>query len=400
MISASGSELGRGGLAWRVLSHRGRRTAVAVSGIAFAILFMFMQLGLHGAVVNTALAVSSRLQADLVIVSSRYRHLAETGTLPQARLFQALALPGVEAVSPLYVRHARWKDPRTDGRCTMVAIAFPVGQGPPLSVGEAARQLPSLVPTGAVLVDSRSQSSCGRTAAGAEAEVNDHPVTVAGHFVLGVGFLGDGAMLMSDDTFFGLFGEHPRDQVHLGLVRLRPGASVPELARPAEWALEIGGAETLREILPPDSRVLTRAEMDDLQVRHWVRDTAVGNMFGLGTVLGFLVGTAVLWQVLSNDVRNHLPEYATLKAMGYADRQLYGFVLRQSWLFALLGFLPIVNALLLACIFQPAAFAAALIMLSLASMRLRTSRTEAWRELRLRYEEEPDPAVHTLNLLK
>lgn len=328
MISGAGSELGRGGLAWRVLSHRGRRAAVAASGIAFAILFMFMQLGLHGAVVNTALAVSSRLQADLLIVSSRYLHLAETGTLPQARLFQALAVPGVEAVSPLYVRHARWKDPRTDGRCTMVAIGFPVGQGPPLSVGEATPQLPSLVRTGAVLVDSRSQSSCGRTAAGAEVEVSDQPVTVAGRFVLGVGFLSDGAMLMSDDTFLRLFGEHPREQVHLGLVRLRPGASAPELAR------------TLREILPPDCRVLTRGEMDDLQVRHWVRDTAVGNMFGLGTVLGFLVGTAVLWQVLSNDVRNHLPEYATLKAMGYADRQLYGFVLRQSWLFALLGFFP------------------------------------------------------------
>jgi hypothetical protein len=74
--------------------------------------------------------------------------------------------------------------------------------------------------------------------------------------------------------------------------------------------------------------------------------------------------------------------------------------IRALQLFALLGFLPIVNALLLACLFQPAAFAAALISLSLASMRMRTSRRDTWSELRLRYEEEPDPAVHTLNLLK
>lgn len=328
MSSGAGSQLGPGGFAWRALSHRRRRAAVAVSGIAFAILFMFMQLGLHGAVVNTALAVSSRLQADLFIVSSRYVHLAETGTLPQGRLFQALAVPELETVSPVYVRHARWKDPGTGGRCTMVAIGFPVREGAPLGVGEAGALLPSLARTGTVLVDSRSQPSCGRTVPGVEVEVSDQPVTIAGRFVLGVGFLGDGALLMSDETFSQLFAGHPLDRIHLGLVRLRPGASAGEVAH------------RLREILPSDARVLTRSEMEDLQVRHWVRDTAVGNMFALGTLLGFLVGMAVLWQVLSSDVRNHLPEYATLKAMGYADRRLYRFVLQQSWLFALLGFLP------------------------------------------------------------
>jgi hypothetical protein len=74
--------------------------------------------------------------------------------------------------------------------------------------------------------------------------------------------------------------------------------------------------------------------------------------------------------------------------------------IRALQLFALLGLLPVVNAVLLACLFQPAAFAAALIALSLASIRMRTSRRDTWSELRLRYEEEPDPAVHTLNLLK
>ena len=61
---------------------------------------------------------------------------------------------------------------------------------------------------------------------------------------------------------------------------------------------------------------------------------------------------------------------------------------------------PIVNGILLACLYNPVAFAIVLIILVAVWARLHASRREGWGELRLKYEELPDPAIHGLNLLK
>jgi putative ABC transport system permease protein len=66
----------------------------------------------------------------------------------------------------------------------------------------------------------------------------------------------------------------------------------------------------------------------------------VGVIFKLGVVVGFIVGTAIVYQVLSSDIANHMPEYATLKAMGYGPGYLAGVVLQQAWILALVGFVP------------------------------------------------------------
>jgi putative ABC transport system permease protein len=44
--------------------------------------------------------------------------------------------------------------------------------------------------------------------------------------------------------------------------------------------------------------------------------------------------------VLYSDVSDHLPEYATLKAMGYSDRALLQIVFQEALILAVLGFLP------------------------------------------------------------
>ena len=319
---------GRVAFAWRMVVHRKTRTAVAVSGIAFAILVVFVQLGFYGAVVNTALAISSRLDTDIVLVSPRFVHLSQASTLPRVRLFQALALPEVASTAPLYLRYARWREPQTGERCKLFALGFPLGDGSPLALPEVSAQLRSLEPSNTLLADRFTQPECGPFGPEGSVEVREQVARVVGGFELGVGFLGDGAILMSDDTFAGLFSGHSLDRVHLGLVRLREGADIEQAAR------------NLRAVLPVDTRVITRRELSGLLERHWVENTAVGNIFGMGTIAGFCVGVVVLFQILSADIRTQLPFYATLKAMGYRDRRLYHFVLQQSWMFALLGFLP------------------------------------------------------------
>jgi putative ABC transport system permease protein len=313
--------------AWSLLAHRKRRTAVAVGGIAFAILFMFLQLGFSGALRATATAVSSRLDGDLVLVSSRFLHLTQSGSIPRSRLVAIRGIAEVEDVVPIYVRFARWKAPSTGRRCSMLALAFPPGGRLPLRLG-AVSGAAALAEPGSVLADRESQEKCGVGPGLREVEVRERPVRVAGFFGLGVGFLGDGALLASDDTYAQLFAGSSLDEVHVGLVRLRPGAS-------AEAA-----AASLRRSLPPDTQVLTRAELEAREVRYWVSDTSIGAIFTLGAAVGFCVGLMILYQVLSTDVRAQLPQYATLKAIGYSDRRIYTFVLQQSWLYAALGYAP------------------------------------------------------------
>ena len=307
---------------------------MAAAGIGFAILVLFMQLGFYGSVVNTAVAVTSRLNADLVLVSPRFVHLSQSSTLPRTRIFQAFADPAVASGSPLYLRYVDWRDPSTGARCRLFALGFPLTDPTPIpiegidGVNGVAAQRDALRPLGSILLDRLTQSRCGPRDANGQVELRNESARVAGYFDLGVGFLGDGALLMSDDTFDHVFADSKLSHPQLGLLRLRPGAD------------EDAVAKRLQQLLPPDTRVLTRSRLSALQVRHWVENTAIGNIFALGAIAGFFVGVAVLHEILSTDIRNHLPLYATLKAMGYSERRLYRFVLEEATFFALLGFAP------------------------------------------------------------
>jgi hypothetical protein len=66
----------------------------------------------------------------------------------------------------------------------------------------------------------------------------------------------------------------------------------------------------------------------------------------------------------------------------------------------LLTFLPVVNGILLACLYHPGAYLAVLALMLAAWARIRTSRREGWRELRLKYDDLPEPAVGGLNLFR
>jgi len=314
----------------RLIEHQKKRTAVAAAGIGFAILVIFMQLAFYGTVVNTALAISGRLDAEVVLVSPRFINLADTGVIDKGRLFQVLAVPGVESASPLYFRYAGLRDPLTENGCRVFMLGVPVGEGKPnLLVEGLAEQLPKLRVNDTLLLDDLTQSKCGPTSPDGASQIFQHSTTVVGHYALGVGFLADGSVIVSDDTFSRVYqGGHNLDKVHLGLVKLVDEADPAAVARQVEATL------------PGDVRVMTLDELNAVQTRYWVENTAVGNIFGLGTLAGFLVGMVVLYQILSTDIRNHLPLYATLRAMGYSNRRLYGYVIEQSWIFAILGFGP------------------------------------------------------------
>ena len=93
----------------------------------------------------------------------------------------------------------------------------------------------------------------------------------------------------------------------------------------AGWSRQRAGGSKAR--LPADVEVLSRDAILAREIDHWVNQTSTGQLFAFGVLVAMIVATVVVYQVLSNDVREHLPEYATLKAMGYSPRGCRGW----SW---------------------------------------------------------------------
>jgi putative ABC transport system permease protein len=134
---------------------------------------------------------------------------------------------------------------------------------------------------------------------------------------------------MSDLTFARRCASRWTRGVSLGLLRVRHGTDVETIRR-------------LKEILPPDTVVISRDALNSREQDFWVNQTSTGKIFASGVLVAMAVAVVVVYQVLSNDVRSHLPEYATLKAMGYTNRYLSRVVVVQALIYALGAFVPAV----------------------------------------------------------
>jgi putative ABC transport system permease protein len=98
----------------------------------------------------------------------------------------------------------------------------------------------------------------------------------------------------------------------------------------------------LNERLPPDVLALSREELVAREEDYWVRQTATGKIFAYGVLVTILVAAVVIYQVLANDIRDHLTEYATLKAMGHTNAFLSRIVLTQALIYSMAAYVPAV----------------------------------------------------------
>lgn len=322
-------------LAWLNLVHNKMRTALAVAGVGFAVVLIFMQLGFLGSAEQSAKLVFNALDFDILIRSRHYLHLVASRTFPRERLDQAASLREVEHASPIYLTSDYWRNPTTGGKRAVLVIGVdPVD--PVFRIDDIQRKLALLSVPEFVLIDQKSRREFGPrdgrrfgdADVGVEAELGAKSVRIVGCFLLGMGFVADGAVMTNVQGFQRIRPRQAPNDVSLGLVKLRPGVDPDSVV------------ETLRRRLPDDVEVLTKANVLNQEVTHWVWETSIGLIFQLGVLVALVVGTAIVYQVLSSDVANHLPEYATLKAIGYSGNYLASVVLQQAVALAVLGFVP------------------------------------------------------------
>jgi putative ABC transport system permease protein len=320
-------------LAWRILTYDKRRTALALIGIFMAILLVFAELGFFYAVPRGGMLLYDNMRFDLLLTSNQYEYQAQPGAFPLSQLERVRSSPDVAEATPLYFGFAKWKS----GEGNLWPDVFTIGFDPASHIfipDSINRQSAVLDQVDTVLVDSATRPIFGPLDAGRVVEIDDRKVTIGGQYILGTGFMGLGVALTSKANFARLFPQRGSTIVNLGVIRLKAGV---DPGRAAGDLQQLAGAGT---------RIFTRQELEAHETAYWTTRTSVGIIFGSGLLISLVVGTMIVYQIVSTQVGRQLPQFATLKAIGYRDRSLAATVSAMSLLIVIAGFIPAVAAAL------------------------------------------------------
>ena len=320
-------------LGWLQLKHDKMKMLTALAGIAFADILMFMQLGFKDALFTTNTQYPRLIDGDVVLLSTQATNFNKLYTFPRRRLYQAMDVPGVETAEPVYIGSLDWRNPQTKEKTSMMVVGFDP-ESPAFNLPEVNSQLNKVKIPDTVLFDRASRGKYDEVITNIErgkavtTESDRTTVTIAGLFEVGASFADDGALMTSDYNFLRLFPKKQQGTVSLGIIDLEPGQD-PVAVRQA-----------LNIYLPEDVEAYTHEEYVDKELAYIQNRSPIGFVFTLGTTMGFIVGIAIVYQVLSTDVNDHMAEYATFKAMGYKNSYLLMVVFEEAIILSIAGFIP------------------------------------------------------------
>ena len=327
-------------LAWLQLAHHRVRFIATLTGIAFVVVLLFMQLGFQDALFESSVRVHQSLQGDLFLISPQYRSLTSQQSFPRARLYQALAVDEVESVSPLYFQFGKLKNTKTGQKASIFIFGIDPGN-PTFNLSEVNQNLDRLKLPDVALFDRQSRPEFGPIAEefdqGKTVKLEIAPFNeitsasrfeIRGLFSIGPSFGVDGNLIVNHSTFLRAFTERQASKIDLGLIILKPGANLEKVR------------ENLAAILPGDIKILTSPEFIALEKEYWEVRTPVGFAFKVMVTMGFIVGIGVAYQILYSNISSNLIEYATLKAIGFTNIYLLIAVFKQATYLAVLGYVP------------------------------------------------------------
>jgi putative ABC transport system permease protein len=310
-------------LAIRNLFHDRIRLAVTLIGILFSVVLVAIQLGLYTGARTMIISMIDRSNADLWVMAYGTKNFEEAQPISARARYAALATPGVASATPLVAGFTDWRKP--GGGSTLVVVIgadYEEGALTPWNIVDG--DLTSLGARDAVMIDRTYLEELGIKKVGDTAQVGASRVRVAG--------LTEGIRSFTVTPFvFTTFSraksllEMPADNITYVLVKLSDGADAQRVQ------------EILRQRLP-DNEVLTTAEFRDRSLNHWLFGTGAGAALFAGALLGIIVGTVIVAQTLYSSTKDHLDEFATLRAMGSSNGYIYRVIIYQALLNAGIGF--------------------------------------------------------------
>jgi putative ABC transport system permease protein len=298
------------------------------------VLLMMVQLGFERGFFDASLAAVRALDGDLFVMNAAKYRFGTRDPFPHRDLDAIRSVYGVTSAAPLYAswQEIFWTSPR-DGKPYLVRVFAFDPDGPPVFLLSGIADQQALLRGDAmVLVDRRSRRFLGMADVPTQAELNRQPVQVVGSFPLGPDFMSDGTVIVSDRLF----------------AKITPGNREPAATLPIEAAvIKIRAGENLasvanalRDALPATLTVMTKTELVEFEREFQAKLSSAAPIFWLGTIVGFVVGMLISYQIIYTDLSDQLPQYATLKGIGYDTPYLVRMVLRQAALTACAGYIP------------------------------------------------------------
>jgi len=320
-------------VAWFQLSYHRMKLAVATAGVVVAVMLMLVQLGIREGAMENSVAVARRITADLVLVSPRTRTIFQSSQFPRRLLFRLPAHEAVSQVEEMYMGQARFHNPWEHREHPISAFGLDPHQ-PMLRLPGFEAHAAELELSDRLLFDGFSRTTYGpvvdtvRDQGFLETEINFRRVRIIDTINVGISITTDGNLYMSPSNFLRLFPTRDPGAIDVGLVRLKPGFD-RDLVR-----------TQLEQYVGTEARILTREELVDSEVRFLRESAPIDFIFGMGAAVGFFIGFVVVYQILYTEVTNHLPQFATMKAMGFTDGYLLKIVLSQALFLSVLGYVP------------------------------------------------------------
>jgi putative ABC transport system permease protein len=310
-------------LAFRNLFHDRIRFIATVIGIVFSIVLVTVQMGLYLGFGRTVTTMIDHASADLWIMPQGTKCFEDPSLLDTRERYRALSINGVADAIPVVIGFADWRMP--SGATTPVFVIgsdLRAGGLQPWNLVEG--QIEALSTPKAVAVDRSYFDRLGISGIGATAEIRQQQVRVA--------VVTNGIRSFTTTPF--VFMDIDRARAHTGVPSGKATYLLVRLSANADRAA------VRRQLLSniSDIEVLTPDEFRERSRTFWLFSTGAGAALFAGALLGVIVGTVIVAQTLYSSTKEHLTEFATLRAIGSSRRYIYAVIVCQALLNAMIGF--------------------------------------------------------------
>jgi putative ABC transport system permease protein len=310
-------------LASKILLHDKLRFAITLSGVAFSVALVLVQIGLFLGLLDNATVTIQHLPADLWIAPRNTPTIDFAKTFPEEYVDRVRSLPEVERADKLIVWYGFMNQP-TGAKENVLIYAlenFPRWNFPWNIVEGDPAELRS---GRYVFIDESARRRFAPYQVGDYRELDERRVKIIGRSRDALSF-STTPLLFMDYHLLQAFDPRLEGATNYIVVKLAAGADV-EAAR----------AELRRRL--PYNDVHTKAEWITHSRDYWLESTGLGLNMYVTVLVGCLVALAVVAQTLNTSTMEHLREFGTVKAIGGRNRDVYRILFKQAGISAVLGF--------------------------------------------------------------
>ena len=311
-------------LASRNLFHDRVRLIATVVGIVFSIVLVTVQLGVFLSFERMITTMIDHAQADLWIAPAETKSFEGSALLSGRERFHALSVNGVAEVLPVVAGYASWRKPNGGASTPVFLVGSPTGSAAlrPWNVVEG--RADDLSMPDAVAIDRSYFAQLGVDRLGGTAEIGNLKARVVA-ITRGIrSFTTTPQVFTSLERGRAYLGV-PANKANYFIVRLAPNANVAAVRARLAAGLT-------------DADVLTPEEFGHRSRVFWLFDTGAGAALLGSAILGIIVGTIIVAQTLYSSTKDHLKEFATLRAIGSSRGYILKVILIQALLSAVIGF--------------------------------------------------------------